>query len=84
MNSTPQPRSGFGVRAYHSRVDSEQYSGQPGWRLPRNLIVEIREAARGAGVPVGAYVARMLRRGLIEENRPLTASEVEARIRYRY
>jgi hypothetical protein len=84
MNNDPQSTSGFGVRAFHSRVDPEQFSSAPCWRLPLNLIVEIREAAAGAGVRPGVYVARMLRRGLIEENRPLTATELEARIRYRH
>jgi hypothetical protein len=84
MNNDPQPRSGFGVRAFHSRVDPEQFSSAPCWRLPCNLIAQVREAAAEAGVRPGVYVARMLRRGLIEENRPLTASEVEARIRYRH
>src|SRR5258708_39751086 len=81
MNNELQSRSGFGVRAYHSRVDSEQFSSQAGWRLPLNLIAEIREAAAGAGGRPGGYVARMLRRGLLEERQAISGAELARPIR---
>jgi hypothetical protein len=83
MNNDPEPRSGYGVRAFHSRVDREQFSSQIGWRLPCDLIEAVKRAAEEEeGLRPGVYVTRILQREVGKTEPPISATELEQRVKF--
>jgi hypothetical protein len=55
---------------------------QVGWRLPDDLIADVSELAATRRIPKGRMVTLLLREQIEVMRTPLTATELEARVRY--